>query len=61
MVINSEINNTYDSETSNNSANSNNSSINNDKKNNIYYNSDTIKCVVKTKQYMGLSIQGWTK
>ena len=46
MVINSEINNTYDSETSNNSACSNNSSINNGR-NNTYYNSDTIKCVVK--------------
>ena len=61
MVINTEINNTYNSETSNNSACRNNSCNNNDKKNNTYYKGDTTKCVVKIKQYMGLSIQEWTK
>ena len=50
----------YNSEITNNSAYSNNSSNNDDKKNNANHNSNTIKCVVKIKQYLGLSIQKWT-
>ena len=61
MVINTENNDMNNSEPSNNSAYSNNSNNNNDKKNNTNHNSNTIKCVVKIKQYLGLSIQEWAK
>ena len=57
MVINTENNDMNNSEPSNNSTYSNNSNNNNDKKNNTNHNSNTIKCVVKIKQYLGLSIQ----
>ena len=61
MVINTENNDMYNSETSSNSASSNNNSNSNDKKNNTNHNSNTIKCVVKIGEYLGLSIQKWTK
>ena len=61
MVITTENNDMYNSETSNSSPYSNNSSNNNDRKNNTNHISNTIKCVVKIKQCLGLSFQEGTK